>query len=167
MKGIFKNFFHFFCGGSEKMRWREQNVRNTQTNVRQSVGQNQKPAAEQPKVTPAARQQAQGDVNAHHAAAGDHRPDEQRHSGHRPEQHVQRAAQTGQGNAHPQHPEQVVDHAQQPAQRQGTGQGQGLGGDVHPHLSAGAGPAGRPGRWVPRRSGSRWCPPPSGRRRPD
>lgn len=134
--------------------------------VSQTIAEGEKKVAEQEKPETAAPQQADSNVNADYAAAGDDRPEEEGQCGGKPEQHVQNAAKSREPEPYPKHPKQVVEQAQRQAQQQSTGQGKGLGSDGYLHFANGAGGRrARPGRPVPHRRGSQWCHPPLNRRR--
>ena len=107
------------------------------------IAQPEDPPAEQPEVGSRPQQDGQHQVAPHLSVACGGGIDEQGHRDHRPEQQIQKPAQQGQMDAHPQNAEGVVQQAHRRAHQQGTGEEEGLLSHRDGHFSGTAGRTGR------------------------
>ena len=168
MEGLFCGFFNFFAQRQKDPQRKCDNFPQYGYYVGRRIGSTEDPPAGQEEIDRRPQHHRGDHVKADLAVAGGGGVDKEGHCHHQPEQQVQHAPQQGEGDAHPHHPQQVVQQAYAQAQTQGPRQKDGLPRQRSRHISGTAGPAGRqsgPGR-RPRRSARR-CPPPlSGLRRP-
>ncbi len=133
MEVIFENFSEFFPNSPEHSQRKGDNAHPCRPDIRRPVEQRQADIADHPEVQPAARGQSRRNINAHHAAARQHGPDEQRRRGRQPEQQIQHTAQPLQPHAHPDHPQQVIHQPQPQPKCHRSGQRHGLSVNIDPH----------------------------------
>ena len=126
MKVIFRNFFKFFAQSGQGCHRQEDKAPQKARQIGQQIAQLQGPAAEQEEV-PGRAQEDGADVKEADPAASHSDGEHKEGDGHRqPEQQIQRASQQRQAHPYPEHPEQVVQHTHQGAQRQGGQERKGL-----------------------------------------
>lgn len=167
MEALFCGIGHFFKERQEKMKGKGRQAEQGAGQIGQAVAQKKGQGAEKEKIDHRAGQHGQHHVQPQHPLPGIQRVEEESQGHQQPEEQIQHSAQCPEMDPDPEHPEAVVKQPHGAAQRQGGEKGGELPGDGYAHLSGRGGRAGCPGPGgSPHRKGSRWCPPPSGRRRP-
>ena len=126
MKVIFRKFFNFFTQSFYCCHRQKDKTPQKACQIGQQIAQLQGQTAEQEEV-PGRAQEDGADVKEADPAASHSDGEHKEGDGHRqPEQQIQRASQQRQAHPHPEHPEQVVQHTHQGAQRQGGQERKGL-----------------------------------------
>ncbi len=120
MKVIFRKNFNFLRESLQKRNREEENAPEESCQVGGQVAQLEGPTACQQKITRRPGQDGAQQIDAHPSAAHLHRIDEHGHRDGQPEEKIQNAAHCPPGQAHPQHPQQVVQQAHRHAQEEGT-----------------------------------------------
>ncbi len=108
-------------------------MRYPATDVSHSVAQMEKQGTDGEKPQPHSDEHPQCDIQAHHAAAGDDRPEEQCRRCHYPEQEIQQTTQPGQGQTYPENAEQVIERPQCQTKDSRSRQGERLTGNIDLH----------------------------------
>lgn len=133
MKVIFHRIFDFFayCNKSGD-REKHKTPQKTQK-IGNQIAQFKCPVAQQQEIDHRAAQDSEEQEDAYPASAHLHRVDKNRGGDSQPEQKVQKPAQYPPGDAKAQDAEEVVQHADQPAEEKGAQQCEGLPGNRYLH----------------------------------